>query len=337
MAQLFDLALVIWLIALAVHITMARTDQNAIIAFIAFGLLLGLGWVQLSAFDVALTEIAIGAGVTGILLLSAEAHMRKARTSTKATGTKIAKAEASTTGTVSKATTIDEGRRIGAVGVITTAIACAAVTVGLGFAVLLLPNPAPTLAPAAAAALDATGLGNPVTAVLLAYRALDTLLEKVVLLLALVGVWSLAPDRLWDGAPALRPAEVPEPLAYLARVLPPFGVLIAVYMFWVGADAPGGTFQAGTVLAAMWLIVMIAGLRQPPDTALKTLRLLLVGGPALFLAVGLIGFIIADGFLAYPEAIAKPLILVIEAALTLSIGVTLAMLVAGPAQKAREP
>ncbi|CAH1662594.1 Multisubunit sodium/proton antiporter MrpB subunit [Hyphomicrobiales bacterium] len=313
---LFDLALVIWLIALAVHIAMVRTDQNAIIAFIAFGLLLGLGWVRLSAFDVALTEVAIGGGVTGVLLLSAEAYLRKAGTKASITG---------------------EGRRMRAAGTITTAIACAAISAGLGFAIMLLPAPAPTLAPAAAAALDSTGLGNPVTAVLLAYRALDTLLEKVVLLLALVGVWSLAPDRFWGGAPALQPAVVPEPLAYLARVLPPFGVLIAVYMFWVGADAPGGTFQAGTVLAAMWLIVMLAGLRQPPDTALKALRLLLVGGPALFLAIGLLGFIIADGFLAYPEPIAKPLILGIEAALTLSIGVTLALLVAGPAQKAREP
>ena len=59
----------------------------------------------------------------------------------------------------------------------------------------------------ASAGLD---VGNPVTAVLLAYRSLDTLLEKVVLLLALMGVWSLAPDRFWGGAPrsaARRPAR----------------------------------------------------------------------------------------------------------------------------------
>ena len=316
MTLLFDLALVAWLIALAGHIAMARTDRNAIVAFIAFGLLLGLGWVRLSALDVALTEVAIGGGVTGVLLLSAEAHLRKPGAQEDAQG---------------------GGRRTRTIGKIAAALACAAVTAGLGLAVLVLPTPAPTLAPAAAAALDSTGLGNPVTAVLLAYRALDTLLEKVVLLLALVGVWSLAPDRAWGGAPSLVPAVVPEPLVYLARVLPPFGVVIAVYMFWVGADHPGGTFQAGTVLAAMWLIVMLAGLRQPPDTAHRVLRLLLVGGPALFLAVGFLGFFIADGFLAYPEPFAKPLILVIEAALTLSIAATLAMLVAGPAQKAPEP
>ncbi len=70
--------------------------------------------------------------------------------------------------------------------------------------VQLLPDPAPTLAIPAAANIAATGLGNPVTAVLMAYRAIDTLLEVVVLLLALVGVWSLAPDRVWGGLPGLR-------------------------------------------------------------------------------------------------------------------------------------
>ncbi len=35
------------------------------------------------------------------------------------------------------------------------------------------------------------GVGNPITAVLMAFRAMDTLLEAIVLLLALIGVWSL--------------------------------------------------------------------------------------------------------------------------------------------------
>ncbi len=199
---------------------------------------------------------------------------------------------------------------------------------------LSFASPAPTLAPLAAEGLPATGLGNPVTAVLLAYRALDTLLEKVVVLLALIGVWSLASDDAWGGAPAMKPADVPEPLAYLARILPPFGVVIGIYMFWVGADAPGGTFQAGTVLAAMWLLVMLAGLRAPPQTAGLPLRLALAGGPVLFLMIACLGFVFADAFLAYPKALAKPLILAIEAALTLSVAAALAMLVAGPARKA---
>lgn len=311
MTLLLDLALAAWLLALAMHIGRASEDRNAIIAFIAFGLLLGLGWVRVSAADVALTEVAIGGGGTGILLLRAEAHLRKRRGGL--------------------------ARPISGVGKAVAALVCGTVTLGLAVAVLTLPSPAPTLAPASAAALEATGLGNPVTAVLLAYRALDTVLEKVVVVLALIGVWSLAPDAFWGGAPALRSAQAPASLAYLARLLPPFGVVIGIYMFWAGADAPGGTFQAGMVLAAMWLLAVLAGLRPEPETGRLALRLLLVGGPAVFLLIGFLGFAIAGGFLAYPEEAAKPLIIGMEAALTVSVAVTLALLVAGPARKAPGP
>ncbi|MCP4564433.1 MAG: DUF4040 domain-containing protein [Bosea sp.] len=307
MMLLVDVALVAGLLALAAHVVAEPDERSAIIAFLSLGLLLGLAWVRLAAPDVALTEIAIGGGGTGILLLRAEAAVRGR-----------GKHEEPVTRT----------------GKLAIAAGCAAISVALGLAVLSFASPAPTLAPAAAEALPATGLGNPVTAVLLAYRALDTLLEKVVVLLALIGVWSLAPDAVWGGAPEVKPGEVPGPLAYLARILPPFGVVIGVYMFWVGADAPGGTFQAGTVLAAMWLLMMLAGLRQPPQTGGLPLRLALAGGPVLFLAIAFLGFAVADGFLAYPKAWAKPLILAIEAALTLSVAAALAMLVAGPARKA---
>lgn len=313
MSLLVDLALVAWLLVLAVHVARTRDDRNAIVAFIALGLLLGVAWTRLAAIDVALTEAAIGGGITGLLLLRAEAHLRRGRQSRSS------------------------ARQGGAATRAVAAIACAAVAAGLGLAILAFPSPAPTLAPPAAAAIDATGLGNPVTAVLLAYRALDTLLEKVVVLLAVLGVWSLAPDGLWGGAPYLKEAAAPQPLVYLARMLPPFGVLIAVYMFWVGADAPGGTFQAGTVLAAMWLLVMLAGLRPAPETRSTMLRLLLVGGPALFFAIGFLGFAVAGGFLAYPEAAAKALIVGIEAALTLSIALALGLLVAGPSSRAPAP
>ena len=104
-----------------------------------------------------------------------------------------------------------------------------------------------------------------------------------------------------------------------------------------GADAPGGTFQAGSILAAMWLLVMLAGLRPAPETRSLMLRLLLVGGPALFFAIGFLGFAVAGAFLAYPEPLAKALIVGIEAALTVAIALALGLLVAGPSNKAPAP
>ena len=44
---------------------------SAVVFFISFSLLLALAWARLHAPDVALAEAAIGAGLTGALLLAA--------------------------------------------------------------------------------------------------------------------------------------------------------------------------------------------------------------------------------------------------------------------------
>src|SRR6202012_4677383 len=129
---------------------------------------LAIAWVRLAAVDVALTEAAIGGGMTGMLLLGAAARLRSA----KAAGVEISKPSLPIR--------------------VVTGVLCALVAAGLATAVLLPPEIIPTLAPTVMENLAQTGLGNPVAGVLFVYRALDTLLEKVVLLLALLGVWSLA-------------------------------------------------------------------------------------------------------------------------------------------------
>jgi uncharacterized MnhB-related membrane protein len=50
--------------------------DRAVIMFIVFGLLLTLAWARLAAPDIALAEVAIGAGLTGTLLLDALAALR---------------------------------------------------------------------------------------------------------------------------------------------------------------------------------------------------------------------------------------------------------------------
>lgn len=52
---------------------------RGIVLFIAFGLLMALTWVRLSAPDVALAEAAIGAGLTGALLMAALARLKDIR------------------------------------------------------------------------------------------------------------------------------------------------------------------------------------------------------------------------------------------------------------------
>ena len=50
---------------------------RAVVLFISFGLVLSLAWVRLDAPDIALAEAAIGAGLTGALLLSALARLER--------------------------------------------------------------------------------------------------------------------------------------------------------------------------------------------------------------------------------------------------------------------
>jgi multisubunit Na+/H+ antiporter MnhB subunit len=302
--EAIDLGLAAIVLGVAAWVVAVREVFSAVVGYVAYGLLLAIVWVRLYAPDVALTEAAIGSGVTGVLLVTASTRLGGLPMGSAAPGAALK---------------------------VAAAILSALVAGVLAAAVLYLPDPAPSLAPEADKALAATGLGNAVTAVLIAYRSFDTMLEKVVLVLAIVGVWSVAPDRFWNGAPSpLGPAAPDAALVFLARVLAPIGVVIGVQMFWVGSDDPGGAFQGGAILAAMWMIVMMARLTEPPRVGSGWLRLALISGPAVFLVVGLTGPFMAGSFFAFPAGFAKPLILFIEAFMVLSIAVTLPLLVAGP-------
>jgi multisubunit Na+/H+ antiporter MnhB subunit len=301
------------IVGLGLWTIVARDAFAAVVGFIAYGLLLTLAWVQLSGVDVALTEAAIGGGLTGALLIGAAARLRRAEA--------VARVE-----------------RPGPFARTMALALSAAVAAALAICVLLLPDPAPTLAPEAAANIAVTGVGNPITAVLLAYRAMDTLLEAIVLVFALIGVWSLAPDNAWGGRPGLRQHADPNGiLAYLARVLPPIGIIVGMYIFWIGADHPGGKFQGATILAAMWLLTIMAGLADTPPIGRPWLRIGLVAGPLVVIAIGFAGAVTAGAFLAYPEGLAKPLILVIEFALMPTLALILALLLAGAPLRKVEP
>ena len=312
MIEAFDIGLTLLIVALAFWTVVARDTFAAIVGFVAYGLLLALAWVRLRGIDVALTEAALGTGLTGAMLVGAATRLRASEERARS-------------------------ERPGVPIRLVAGVLAACVSVALAIAVLALPDPAPTLAPATAENIAAIGVGNPITAVLLGFRAMDTLLEAIVVLFALLGVWSLAPDTLWGGRPGPRHRVDPDGiLAYLARILPPVGIIVGTYIFWIGADLPGGKFQGATLLAAMWLLVVMAGLTDTPPTAKTWLRVALVAGPLIFIGVGAVGVVIAGAFLGLPDDLAKLLIKVIEWALFPSLALTLALIVAGPPERRSE-
>jgi uncharacterized MnhB-related membrane protein len=71
-----DLAFGLLALAVAVFALRTRTTYAAVVGFVSFGVLLALVWFRLGAPDVALTEAAIGGGLTGLLMLNASAVLR---------------------------------------------------------------------------------------------------------------------------------------------------------------------------------------------------------------------------------------------------------------------
>lgn len=297
----FDGLIGIMLLWLAWVTLFGRDLFRSIVLFIAFGLLMALAWVRLDALDIALAEAAIGAGLTGALLLTALTRLHSAVASD---GTALARDYRHSSHWV-------------------PAVLLAFTMVGLGYVVAVLPAQVPELSYDVVANLNASGVTNPVTAVLLNFRSYDTFLEMAVLVVALLGVWSLGSQPAF-----IEPAAGPV-LQFLTRLITPMLILVAAYLLWAGAHAPGGAFQAGSVLGAAVVLMSLAGWKPHSYFSGFLLRLIIIIGPAMFITIGLITLIVKGQLLEYPLPYAGRLILILEAAATVSIATILGMLFLG--------
>jgi multisubunit Na+/H+ antiporter MnhB subunit len=298
-----DVLLVFSLLSLAVTALATHDARRSVILFMAFGLVLAVAWGRLMAPDVALAEAAIGAGLSGALLLAA---LRDQPRRVSAGDTRP----------------VHERDRAGLKVTLdwTVTLLCVAVAGVLAWALAAAFERAPqdALAQAVSENLAASGVGNPVTAVLLNFRAYDTLLELAVLLTSVLGIFALGPAR--PGYRAAGPV-----FDGLVRWLVPVLILTAGYLLWVGAHAPGGAFQAGATLAAAGVVLRLAGQRTVGLPQGPALQALIAAGVGMFLVVGLSLLVLGRPFLGYPPAWAGGLILLIETAAMLAIAATLVL------------
>ncbi len=63
----FEILLLVFLIVCAVAVALTRQLWQAIIIFMSYSLVMSVVWVFLQAPDLAVTEAAVGAGITSIL------------------------------------------------------------------------------------------------------------------------------------------------------------------------------------------------------------------------------------------------------------------------------
>jgi len=306
----FDAVVVVSLISLAWRsITVVRL-QVSIVTFLPYGLLMALAWARLGAPDVAIAEAAIGGGLTSALLLVAARRVQRAAKSTRGDSRPTA------------------GRRVTRRRRTTAALGAITVAVALMATLWVLPADSGGLRPMVEANLEASGVGNPVTAVLLNFRAYDTMLEIAVLVLALIGVGIL---RTSDSAIAKEHAGRSTGLGdtmfgSLVRLFLPVIVVTAGYLLWRGADDPGGAFQAGAVLAGGGVIAVLAQISQPQWLTDSLVRFAAAIGLIVFVGVGVLVVPFGYAFLEYPRDWSKVLILVIEMAATVTVASILLIL-----------
>lgn len=312
------------LVAAAVALAV-RDRLTSVVTFILLGGLLALLWTAVRAPDVALAEAAIGTGVTGALLVDAVADRRSTQArSGRGRGRLVAWAAAAT----------------GGAGLVVALVAGVLAADGSGDA-------AP-LTGAVNEAMSSAAVGHDITAVLLDFRAYDTLLEVAVILVAVVGAYALA-SAVPPGAAAGHAADSSAghavgssagsaagsaargstpPAATLVdflRVASPVLLLLAAWLLFAGAYQPGGAFQGGAMLAGAAILAAGAG-AAPALLEGVAGRVAVTVGPLAFLAAGGAGALLAGHWLHMPPGIEAPATVAVETALAVSIGAGLATL-----------
>ena len=65
--EIFQVVLFVFLIACAISVSFSRNLLNSIIIFMSYSLIMSIIWILLESPDLAITEAAVGAGITSIL------------------------------------------------------------------------------------------------------------------------------------------------------------------------------------------------------------------------------------------------------------------------------
>ncbi|MEM1387048.1 MAG: hydrogen gas-evolving membrane-bound hydrogenase subunit E [Pseudomonadota bacterium] len=296
---IFDTLLALGMVGTAAIALFAKVRIVSVAGFMVMGLLVAMSWLRLGAPDVALAEAAIGAGVTGALFLRSAGRLGPIKTLPLPLIYRL------------------------------TAAGLSAVIALVLFTFLSQSSLSTGLTPMVDERLADSGVSNPVTAVLLNFRAWDTLLEIAVLFGALALV-ALLPRQ------PVQPAKLGSLYLPFARVVAPLSVLVAGHLLWQGATEPGGAFQAGAVLAGGLSTLVLGRVFAPQVMSRALLMVIAAGGLVVFCLAALAAQGVTGTFMAYPDGQDKTWIIAIESAVTISIAATLVLLFTGLPPKPKQ-
>lgn len=140
---------------------------------------------------------------------------------------------------------------------------------------------------------DDTGATNIVTAVVVGYRAFDTLGEVTVLFVAALGLGAVLTAS--GGGTKRRDVEPASlVLATGSRFFFPLIILFGAYVFLHGHLTPGGGFQGGAVVASAFLLLYLGSRGRRVSRAWSTVTEALSG--LVFVVIGLVGLVAGSGY-----------------------------------------
>ncbi|HSG60467.1 MAG TPA: DUF4040 domain-containing protein [Pseudomonadales bacterium] len=283
MIELFNVFLMSMLIITALAMVSSRHLFVTVMLSGFFSLLIAAIFLLLDAADVALTEAAVGAGISTVLFLGALALMD-----------------------VEETVRGEKWIRIFSLFVV------AVTTLALVYAAFEQPafgdpnapihqHVAPWYIQHVPIHMD---IPNIVTGILGSYRGYDTLGEVFVVFTAGIGVLSILGDPVKNRRQrvvkkaGLRHYLIPR---LVGRTLIPFIVLFGLYVQFHGEYSPGGGFQAGAIIAAA---IILFAILEGEDQALKIIPMrglyfLMASGALLYAGVGVATMLMGGRFLEY--------------------------------------
>lgn len=139
-----------------------------------------------------------------------------------------------------------------------------------------------------------TKAANMVTSIVVTYRGFDTLGEVTILFLAaaIVGFMLKQKEKTHEAASENSVSEI---LTTGSLLLVPMIIIFGVYVFVNGHLTPGGGFQGGAIIASAMLLLLLSEGGNTISHAVLNITESISGFG--FIAIGLLGLVLAGGFL----------------------------------------
>lgn len=308
---MIDVAIPLFLVVCGIAVLLIKDLLSSIMIFSVYSLMMAIEWVRLNAVDVAITEAAVGAGISTVLFMII----------------------------LSRTKSVDEGKKHVRIPALLVALGVAAV---LLYGTMDLPHLRdPNIAPSTHVtpyylenSYKQTGQENVVAAILASYRGYDTLGETVVVATAGFCLILLLRGRRYSNKDATKYSVTPlnkqttkgvgikttetDQLDIdqdkdiinktVTRLLLPFIQLFGLYVIVHGELGPGGGFQGGVVLGVSIIVYsLVFGFKEAQQRmSVKTKDLLVSSGALIYGGIGVIALFLGGNYLQYNVLLPDP-------------------------------